>query len=107
MIIIGMLMDDTSAILLTTPILLPVVVALGMDPIQFAAVLGVNLGMGCVTPPCAPFLYLGARVGKAPVKEMLMPTFWFLLFAWLPTLLLTTYVPGLSLFLPRLFGFIQ
>jgi C4-dicarboxylate transporter, DctM subunit len=102
LIIMGMLMDDISAILLCTPILLPIVIQLGVDPIHFAAIIGVNLGMGCVTPPCAPFLYLAGRVGNAPVNEMLRPTFALILFAWLPTLLLTTYVPGFALWLPRL-----
>lgn len=106
MIIIGMLMDDTSAILLTTPILLPVVTQLGIHPIHFAAILGVNLGLGCVTPPCAPFLYLGARVGQAPIREMLGPTLYFIAFAWIPTLIITTYIPSVALFLPRLFGFV-
>jgi tripartite ATP-independent transporter DctM subunit len=106
MVIIGMLMDDTSAILLTTPILLPVVIQLGIHPIHFAAILGVNLGMGCITPPCAPFLYLGSRVGQAPVREMLGPTMYFIAFAWIPTLIITTYVPSVALFLPRLFGFV-
>ena len=104
LIVVGMIMDDTSAILLTTPILLPVVLALGISPVHYAAIMGVNLGLGCVTPPCAPFLYLGSRVGGAPINEMLGPTMWFILFAWLPTLLLTTYVPSISLFLPRLMG---
>ena len=106
LIIIGMIMDDTSAILLTTPILLPVVTALGIDPVHYAAILGVNLGLGCVTPPCAPFLYLGARVGKANIKEMLGPTGWIILFAWIPTLLLTTFIPDLALFLPRMMGLV-
>jgi len=105
LIIIGMLMDDTSAILLTTPIILPVAIALGIDPVHYAAIMGVNLGLGCVTPPCAPFLYLGARVGEAPIGEMLKPTGWLILFAWIPTLLITTYIPQLSLFLPTFFGF--
>jgi tripartite ATP-independent transporter DctM subunit len=105
LIIIGMIMDDTSAILLTTPIMVPVVVGLGIDPIHYAAILGVNLGLGCVTPPCAPFLYLGARVGGAPVSDMLKPTLWFIIFAWIPTLIVTTYIPQLALFLPSLFGF--
>ncbi|MCL1982568.1 MAG: TRAP transporter large permease [Clostridiales bacterium] len=104
LIVIGMIMDDTSAILLTTPIMLPIVISLGINPVHYAAIMGVNLGLGCVTPPCAPFLYLGSRVGGAPINEMLKPTMWFILFAWLPTLLLTTYVPTLSLFLPRLIG---
>ena len=104
LIIIGMLMDDTSAILLTTPILLPVVIQLGVSPVHFAAIMGVNLGLGCVTPPTAPFLYLGSRIGNAPINEMLRPTMWFIALAWIPTLALTTFFPGLSLFLPRLFG---
>ncbi len=106
LIIIGMIMDDTSAILLTTPIMLPVVIALGINPIHYAAIMGVNLGLGCVTPPCAPFLYLGSRVGGAPINEMLKPTGYFIAFAWIPTLLLTTYVPKLSLFLPSLLGLV-
>ncbi len=106
LIIIGMLMDDTSAILLTTPILLPVAIALGIHPVHFAAIMGVNLGLGCVTPPTAPFLYLGSRIGNAPINEMMKPTMWLILFAWIPTLFITTVFPGLALFLPRLFGFV-
>jgi len=102
MIIIGMLMDDTSGVLLVTPILLPVVVQLGISPIHFAAILGINLGMGNITPPTAPLLYLGARVGKANINEMLTPTMYMILFAWLPTLIITTFIPDLALFLPRL-----
>lgn len=106
LIIVGMIMDDTSAILLTTPILLPVATALGIDPIHYAAIIGVNLGLGCVTPPCAPFLYLGSRVGGTPVSEMLKPTMWIILLCWLPALIVTTYIPELSLFLPRTMGLI-
>jgi tripartite ATP-independent transporter DctM subunit len=106
MILIGMIMDDTSAILLTTPILLPVVIELGIHPIHFAAILGVNIGMGCVMPPTAPFLFLGSRVGEVPVTKMLGPSMWLLLFAWLPTLILTTYIPSLSLALPRAMGLV-
>ena len=102
LIIIGMMMDDISGLLLSTPILLPIVQSAGMDPIHFAAVLGVNLGMANVTPPTAPNLYLGARVTETPVVKMLGPNMMFIIFAWLPTLMLTTFVPQLSLFLPDL-----
>jgi tripartite ATP-independent transporter DctM subunit len=102
MIIIGMIMDDVSAVLLSTPILLPIIIKLGFSPVHFAAIVGVNLGMGNITPPAAPLLYLGGRVGNAPINEMLMPTVWMLLFGWLPTLALTTYAPALSTFLPNL-----
>ncbi len=102
MIILGMLMDDGSAIVLSTPLLLPIAMAIGVDPIHYAAIMGVNLGMGLVTPPCAPMLYLGAQVAKAPASSAFKPTMQFILFAWLPTLLLTTFIPKLSLFLPGL-----
>ncbi|AUQ60726.1 TRAP dicarboxylate transporter-DctM subunit (plasmid) [Phaeobacter inhibens] len=102
MILIGMLMDDISGLLLATPILLPIAQSTGMDPIHFAAVIGVNLGMANITPPTAPLLYLGAQVCDTPVSKMLWPTLIFIIFAWLPTLLLTTFVPELALFLPDL-----
>ena len=102
MVIIGMLMDDVSGTLLVTPILLPIGTALGVSPYHMAAILGVNLGMGNVTPPTAPFLYLGARICKVDTSAMMKPMLTILLFAYVPTLILTTYVPEISLWLPRL-----
>ena len=102
LILIGMLMDDISGLLLSVPLLLPIVQSAGMDPIHFAAVLGVNLGMANITPPTAPLLYLGAKITETPVNEMLKPTLILIIFAWLPTLMLTTYIPELSLWLPNL-----
>jgi tripartite ATP-independent transporter DctM subunit len=102
MIIIGMIMDDVSAMLLCTPILLPVVMSLGVSPIHFAAIIGVNLGMGNVTPPTAPTLYFGARMSKTPVSETLKPAMIFIIFGYLPTLFAVTYFPDLALWLPRL-----
>ena len=62
MIIMGMLMDDAPPCCSPPPLLVPIAKEIGVSPIHFAAILGVNLGMGNVTPPCAPMLYLGARV---------------------------------------------
>ncbi len=101
MVIIGMLMDDVSGVLLSAPLLFPIVTQLGVDPIQFAAIIGVNLGMGNITPPTAPLLYLGARVGNTPINEMMGPTFMMICFAWIPTLIITTYIPEVSLWLPN------
>lgn len=103
LVAIGMLMDDVSGVLLSTPLLLPMILDLGIDPIQFAAIIGVNLGMGNITPPTAPLLYLGARVGSTTVNSMLKPTVIMIVFAWIPTLMLTTFVPWLSLGLPEFF----
>lgn len=102
MIMIGMLMDDISGILLSAPLLLPVVESVGMEPVHFAAVLGVNLGMANITPPTAPLLYFGARVTKTPVSIMIKPILVFIVFAWLPTLAITTFVPNTALWLPGL-----
>jgi len=101
LVLIGMLMDDVSGVLLASPLMLPIVSDLGIDPVQFAAIIGVNLGMGNITPPTAPLLYLGARVGKTSVHSMLKPTLLMILFAWIPTVILTTYVPAISLALPE------
>ena len=90
MIIIGMLMDDCSGTTLCGPILMPVMGALGVTPVQFAAILSVNIG----------------RVAGAQVKDMLKPTFILIVFAWLPTLILTTFCSPLSLFLPKLLGYV-
>lgn len=106
MIILGMLMDDCSATILAAPILLPVVTAIGISPIHFAAILGVNIGMGNVTPPTAPLLYLAGRITKAEVKDMLVPDLALICFAWLPTLIITTYVPAYGMLLPSLLGYV-
>ncbi|MFE8696421.1 TRAP transporter large permease [Cytobacillus sp. FJAT-53684] len=105
LLFVGMIVNDTTAIILCAPLLLPLVVQYGVDPIHFAAIMCVNLAMGGVTPPYASVLYFGMRVGKAKFSEVLKPTFMFILFAYLPVLILTVAWEPLSMFLPRLFGY--
>jgi TRAP-type C4-dicarboxylate transport system permease large subunit len=102
LVIMGMLMDDISVVTLTTPILMPIIMELGFNPIHYAAVVGVNTGLGCITPPAAPVLYLGGRLGNAPINEMMMPTLWIIAFAWTPTLIITSYFPKFALLLPHI-----
>ena len=102
LIILGMICDDTAGTLIAAPLLLPVVTRCGMSPYQFAALLGVNLGMGCITPPCAPFLYLASRLFKCPVEKMIPHVLKILLFCYLPVLIAVTYWPALSLTLVKL-----
>lgn len=102
MLIMGMLMDDTSACMLCTPILVPIIIEIGVSPIHFAAILSVNLGVGNVTPPCAPLLYLAGSLGGAQINKMLKPCMYYIFFGWIPVLILTTYVPDIALLLPRL-----
>ena len=102
LIILGMLMDDFSGTLLAAPLLFPLMQAIGVHPIHFAAILGTNLGLGNVTPPTAPILYLAGRIGKCKFDELLTPAVKFMLFGAIPVVLLTTYFPFLSLWLPHL-----
>ena len=104
MVVIGMLMDDTSGVLLVSPILAPIFIELGMSPIHLAAIVGVNLGMGNITPPAAPLLYFAGRITGAETSSMISPMIALIIFAWLPTLILVTYFPEFVLFLPRLLG---
>lgn len=103
MILIGMLMDDFSGLVLSASLLTPIAESAGIDPVHFAAILGVNLGMGNITPPTAPLLYLGTHVTGVSVQAMMKPTIIFIVFAWLPTLMLVTFIPEISLFFPELF----
>jgi C4-dicarboxylate transporter, DctM subunit len=102
LIIIGMLMDDFSGTLLATPLLFPLMRHIEVNPYHFAAIVGTNLGLGNVTPPCAPILYLGGRMANCSFDRFIKPALVFMVFGSLPVVLLTTYWPDLSLFLPRL-----
>jgi len=102
LIIMGMLMDDISVVVLTTPILMPIILQLGFNPIHYAAIVGVNTGLGCITPPAAPVLYLSGRLGDAPIDEMMKPCLWFILLCWIPVLFITVFFPKISLLLPHL-----
>ncbi|MBL1416311.1 MAG: TRAP transporter large permease subunit, partial [Moritella sp.] len=99
---IGMIVDDISGGVLAAIIFLPVVEALGIHPIHFAAIVGVNLGLGNVSPPCAPMLYMAGGVAKLPLNKYIVPTVKLLFFGHLPMVILVTFVPDLALFLPRL-----
>lgn len=100
LLIVGMLMDDASGILLATPLLMPLTQHLGVDPIHFAAIIATNLGMGLITPPTAPILYFAGLIGESSLSDMLKPTMVFLLLAYLPVVLLTTFIPELAVWLP-------
>ena len=104
---VGMIVNDVTGMILVAPLLLPLVTQLGISPIQFAAIMGVNLAMGGVTPPYASILYLGMRIGKCEFHEILKPTMIFLLLGYLPIVFLTTFWAPLSMYLPTLMGFVK
>ncbi|MDY3213330.1 TRAP transporter large permease subunit, partial [Pyramidobacter sp.] len=85
---------------------LPLVKAIGIDPIHFAAIMGVNLAIGGVTPPYASILYLGMRVGDVEFTDILGPAMVFVLLGYLPVMIMTSFWPALSLWLPSLLGYV-
>ena len=103
-IIMGMLVTDLVSILLIVPLILPLVTQIGVHPIQFGAIAITNLAMGTVTPPYATVFYLGLRMGKAKINEGLKPLLVLIFLGYLPILMLTTFVPGISLALPTMLG---
>lgn len=105
--LVGMVVNDLTAIILIAPLLLPLMQAIGVTPVQFAAIMGVNTAMGGVTPPYASILYLGARIGNVKVTDVIPPAMTLIIFGYVPVVFLTSFWPDLSLFLPRLFGYIQ
>ncbi|WP_432199688.1 TRAP transporter large permease [Erythrobacter sp. W53] len=106
LLIIGAFLDITPAILIFTPILLPVAAALGISPVHFGMILILNLSIGLCTPPVGTVLFVGAAVGQTKVAAMIKPMIPLYL-AMLAALALTTAIPQLSEGLPRLFGMME
>jgi len=98
---LGTFMDMAPLILICTPILLPVVVKLGVNPVHFGMILLVNLGIGLITPPVGPTLFVGCAIGKVTMEQV-SRELWPFYGAMVAALLLVTYVPAISLWLPGL-----
>ena len=104
LLFVGVFMDMTPAVLIFTPIFLPVVTELGMDPTHFGIIMVLNLCIGLCTPPVGSVLFIGVGVAKTTIQKVIKPLLPLFL-AMLVALIIVSYVPGLSLWLPRLFGF--
>ena len=102
LLILGTFMDMSPLIVITTPIFLPVATAFGIDPVHFGVILILNLGIGLCTPPVGAVLFVGCAVGRISIWDA-MKTIWPFYGAAVTVLLLVTYIPGLSLWLPHLF----
>jgi TRAP-type C4-dicarboxylate transport system permease large subunit len=101
LLLLGTFMDLAPMILICTPIFLPVAKAYGIDPIHFGLVLVLTGGIGLVTPPVGSVLFIGTAIGKITVAET-MKSIWPFWLAGLGVLLVVTFVPELSLWLPHL-----
>jgi tripartite ATP-independent transporter DctM subunit len=106
LLLIGTAMDPTPAILIFTPIFLPMCLKFGMSPVHFGIIITMNLCIGTITPPVGTILFTGCKVGGVTIESVfksLLPFFAVTIFA----LLLTTYIPPISMWLPTLFGIIK
>lgn len=105
LLLVGMVVNDVTAIILIAPLLLPLMGAIGVNPVHFAAIMGVTTAMGGVTPPYASILYLGARIGNVKVTAVIPPAMLLIVTGYMPVVILTAFWPDLSLWLPRFFGY--
>lgn len=105
LLVVGTFMDMTPAVLIFTPIFLPVVTSLGMHPVHFGILMVYNLCIGLCTPPVGNALFLGCAIADLKIEDIIktiLPYFIVMLIG----LLLVTYIPAISLFLPKVFGLI-
>jgi tripartite ATP-independent transporter DctM subunit len=103
LLVLGAPLDMAPLILIMTPILYPVVIALGLDPVHFGIILILNLGIGLITPPVGTVLFVGCAIGKVSIEQAskaLIPFF----FVMVGVLMLITYVPAISMWLPNMFS---
>lgn len=101
---VGTFMDMTPAVLIFTPIFLPVATQLGIDPIHFGMIMVLNLCIGLCTPPVGAVLFVGCGIANTTIGKLIKPLL-PLYAAMILALLLVTFIPGISLWLPRLFGY--
>lgn len=106
LLLMGTFLDITPGILIFTPIFLPVLVELGVDPVHFGVILVFNLCLGIVSPPTGSALFIGCAIAKVSIEQVTRPLIPLFAASTL-ALLLVTYLPGLSLWLPRLFGLME
>lgn len=103
LLVVGVFMDITPAVLIFTPIFLPVVIEMGMDPIHFGIIMVMNLCIGLCTPPVGSVLFVGVGVANTSIEKVVKPLLPLFL-AMILALFLVTYIPELSLWLPEVFG---
>lgn len=104
LLFVGVFMDMTPAVLIFTPIFLPIVTSIGVDPIHFGIIMVLNLSVGLCTPPVGSVLFIGCSVAGLSIDKVLKPLLPMFL-AMVIVLLLVTYIPEISLWLPRSLGF--
>ncbi|NDA99960.1 MAG: TRAP transporter large permease subunit, partial [Betaproteobacteria bacterium] len=101
LLIVGMLIEGTAALILLTPILVPVALKIGVDPVHFGLIMVLNLTIGGVTPPVGTLMFTTCSILRVPLQDFTREALPFIA-AMFMVLMLVTYIPALSLWLPNL-----
>jgi C4-dicarboxylate transporter DctM subunit len=106
LLVIGMFMDGGASVIVLAPILTPIAVSYGIDPVHFGVIMVLNLIIGCGTPPLGLCLFIACGIARLPVERGAIAILPFIA-AEVAVLMLVTYIPWLALALPQYFGFVS
>lgn len=106
LIVAGAILDDVTVTVVIAPLFLPLMVQQGVDPVHYGAIVACSVVIGANSPPVAPILYMASNIGQVSVHKMIVPALIFIALAGIPVMLVTTFIPELALFIPRLFGLV-
>jgi tripartite ATP-independent transporter DctM subunit len=104
LLFMGTFMDGSANLIIMAPVLAPIAIKLGIDPIHFGLIMTINLTIGLVTPPLGLCLFVGCRIGNLPLEKVVKPALPFIM-AEVAVLLLLTYIPAIPMTLPRMLGY--
>lgn len=104
LIFVGTIMDDLSVAVVIAPLFMPLMFDVGVDPVHFGSIVACSVVIGANNPPVAPILYMACRIGKVSIHHAITPALQMIFFVALPIMIAVTFVPALSLALPRMLG---
>lgn len=104
LIFVGMIMDDLSVTVVIAPLFMPLMLGVGVDPIHFGSIVACSVVIGANSPPVAPILYMACRIGKVSIHHAIKPALQMIFFVALPIMIAVTFIPALSLAVPRMLG---
>ncbi|WP_417587968.1 TRAP transporter large permease [Pararhodobacter oceanensis] len=104
LIFVGMIMDDLSVTVVIAPLFMPLMQDVGVDPVHFGSIVACSVVIGANSPPVAPILYMACRIGKVSIHHAVTPALQMIFFVALPIMIAVTFIPALSLAVPRLLG---
>lgn len=104
LIFAGAIMDDLSVTVVIAPLFMPLMIEVGVDPVHFASIVACSVVIGANSPPVAPILYMACRIGKVSIHKSIMPALYLIGFVGIPVMLMVTFIPALSLYIPRMLG---